>query len=306
MMSPYRGADPAPCTREDELDWPRGARGPVSSRRVSYPDGLFVLDRPAGSGYLDSDEPPAPGPVIVLVHGTLDRGNSFRRTMRRLEGFRVVTYDRRGYQDSRGAEPPVGVEGHIEDLLGVLREVGGAPVVVGHSLGGLVAVGAAMREPDRVSALGAYEPPLRWIPVEGREERPNWLPDDDPDAAVETFFRAQVGDEAWARLEPAAKAARLADGPALVADLSSVGGEPLFDVTKLQVPIVFGNGGQSDTFHKENVAWLTKNVPGAQAIEVPEAGHGVHLSHPNAFADFVLAVIARAGEKDTLSPATGG
>ncbi len=271
---------------------------------MSYPQGLFVVDRPAASGYLD-DGPPTDGPVVVLVHGTLDRGNSFRRTMRRLEDVRVVTYDRRGYQESRSAEPPVGVERHIEDLLAILAEIGGSPVVVGHSLGGVVAIGAAMAEPGRVAAVGAFEPPLRWIPVERGPYQGPPPSHDDPNAAVESFFRARVGDEAWDRLEPAARADRLADGPALVTELASLNGKQLFDVTELKVPSVFGGGGASEGFHRENLAWLSEHVPGAERIEIAGAGHGAHLTHPDAFAGFVRTTMARAADADPLGAAAG-
>jgi len=264
-----------------------------------------VVDRPPVSGYME-DEPVESARVVVLVHGTLDRGNSFRRTMRRLEDVRVITYDRRGYQESRGADPPVGLEGHIEDLLGILAEVGGRSVVVGHSLGGAVAIGAALAEPERFAALGAFEPPLSWLPIEGRDARGAIAPTSDPDAAVETFFRGRVGDAAWDRLEPAARADRLADGPALVADLKSLHGEQLFDVTQLAVPVVFGVGGTTDQFHKENLAWLATHVPGAQQIEIADAGHGAHLTHPDAFAGFVRTTIARAAEPDALDARVGG
>jgi pimeloyl-ACP methyl ester carboxylesterase len=272
---------------------------------MSYPPGLFVIDRPAG-GYLDRDDSPTSGPVVVLVHGTLDRANSFRRAIRRLEDLRVVSYDRRGYQDSRGSGPAVGVEGHIEDLLGVLEEIGEPSVVVGHSLGGVVAVGAAVAQPVRFASVGAFEPPMRWIPVEGRPSGRFAMAAQDPDAAVEAFYRGRVGDAAWDRLEPAARADRLADGPALVAELASLNGDAPFDVTKLSVPVVFGCGGASDEFHKENVAWLANNVPGAEQITIPGAGHGAHLTHPDAFADFVRAAVARAGDADALNAPAGG
>jgi pimeloyl-ACP methyl ester carboxylesterase len=273
----------------------RGADRRQYRRAVSYPAGLFVIDRPAGSGYLE-EEPSPDAPVVVLVHGTLDRANSFRRTMRRLEDVRVVAYDRRGYQDSRGPEGPVGIEGHIDDLLAVLHELGGRPVVVGHSLGAVVALGAAMAEPDKVAAIGAFEPPMRWLPLEERESRQgSFVQSRDPDVAVESFFRARVGDAAWDRLEPAARADRLADGPALLTELASLNGPPLFDVTKLPVPVIFGGGATSEPFHKENLAWLTEHVPGAERMEIPDAGHGAHLTHPDAFAGFVRRAMALAG-----------
>ena len=262
-------------------------------RRVGYPDGLFVVDRPADRARSHDDRSPSPDPVVVLVHGTLDRANSFRRVKRRLEDVRVVTYDRRGYQDSRGDSAPVGVDGHIDDLVGVLREIGERTVVVGHSLGGLVALGAAAAEPERIAAVGAFEPPIRWIPVEDLEGAWDWTPGDDPGAAVEAFFRRHVGDDAWNRLEPAARQNRMAEGPALLAELASLGDDALFELSGLSVPVVFGCGARSDDFRKSNVAWLVQHVPGAQGIEIPDAAHGAHLSHPNAFAEFVRAVIAR-------------
>jgi pimeloyl-ACP methyl ester carboxylesterase len=81
-----------------------------------------------------------------------------------------------------------------------------------------------------------------------------------------------------------------------VTELASLRGDAPFDVTKLTVPVVFGGGGASDQFHKENLAWLIDNVPGAQRIEIAGSGHGAHLTHPDAFADFVRATIARAGD----------
>ena len=92
--------------------------------------------------------PPVPGAAtVVFVHGSLDRGESFRRVMRRLPELAVVAYDRRGYQGSRGGGV-VDLGGHIDDLLSIAEEArsgpGGPVVAVGHSLGGDVVVGAAL------------------------------------------------------------------------------------------------------------------------------------------------------------------
>ena len=44
-------------------------------------------------------------PVVVLVHGSLDRSDSFARVLRRLDDLHTVVYDRRGYHRSRPALP---------------------------------------------------------------------------------------------------------------------------------------------------------------------------------------------------------
>jgi pimeloyl-ACP methyl ester carboxylesterase len=262
---------------------------------MGYPAGLHILEH-AGA---------APGAsAVVLVHGSLDRAESFRRVMRRLPELTVVAYDRRGYQGSRAAGV-VGLDGHITDLLAILSEVrsrGAAPVVaVGHSVGGDVVLGAALAQPRACDAVGAFEPPLPWLgfrrpPSVGGSTPGFRVPmADDPGQEAERFFRRMVSPSAWERLSEAGRAGRRADGPALQADFASLRGDPPFDVLELAVPALFGVGGSgSATHHRDAVTWLGANVPGAAVYEIAGAHHGAHLSHPDNFAGFVRAVLARA------------
>ena len=108
---------------------------------MSYPAALRVVARP-------SVKPGAA--TVIFVHGSLDRGDSFRRVMRRLPELRTVAYDRRGYQGSRDGGV-TDLRGHVADLLAVAaaarRESDGPVVALGHSLGGDVVVGAALADP---------------------------------------------------------------------------------------------------------------------------------------------------------------
>jgi pimeloyl-ACP methyl ester carboxylesterase len=262
---------------------------------MGYPAGLHIIER-AG---------PAPErPAVVFVHGSLDRAESFLRAMRRLPELTTVAYDRRGYQGSREAGV-VGLGGHIADLVAMLGEVrarGARSVVaVGHSVGGDVAVGAALADPPACDAVGAFEPPMPWLGFRRTppgEDRPRWTPmAEDPAEEVEQFFSRMVSPSAWQRLSDVAKADRRADGPALVADLSSLRGDPPFDVMDLAVPALFGVGGPtSATHHRDAVAWLGAHVPGAAVFEIPQSQHGAHLSHPDHFAAFVRAAVGRVPE----------
>ena len=90
-----------------------------------------------------------------------------------------------------------------------------------------------------------------------------------------------------------ARADRLAEGPALVAELRSIRGErPPFDVAALSVPAVFGCGQRSVQRHRAAAAALHAAVPGSQLIEIAGASHGAHLTHPDAFADLVRATVS--------------
>jgi thioesterase domain-containing protein len=94
---------------------------------------------PEGLHVVEHGEPDAAGlPSVVLVHGSLDRGASFARVVRRLEGLHVVTYDRRGYHHSRDMALARSLGAHVADLVAL---VGAGPVVVvGHSYGAVIAL----------------------------------------------------------------------------------------------------------------------------------------------------------------------
>jgi pimeloyl-ACP methyl ester carboxylesterase len=269
-------------------------QGGIVALLMGYPAGLHILER-AGS---------APGaPTVVLVHGSLDRAESFRRVMRRLPELDIVAYDRRGYQGSRETGV-VGLGGHIADLVDIVTEVRarGATTVsaVGHSVGGDVVIGAALAQPRLFASVGAFEPPMPWLgfrrPRPGEERPRDWTPmAEDPAEEVERFFSRMVSPSAWRRLSDEGRAGRRADGPALVADLLGLRGDPPFEVMDLAVPVLFGRGGPaSEPHHRDCVAWLSAHVPGAALFEIESAQHGAHLSHPDRFAAFTRAVVERA------------
>jgi pimeloyl-ACP methyl ester carboxylesterase len=261
---------------------------------MGYPAGLHILERSASV-------PEAP--TVVLVHGSLDRAESFRRVMRRLPELDIVAYDRRGYQGSREAGV-VGLGGHIIDLVDVVTDIRSrgtrTVVAVGHSVGGDVVVGAALAGPGLFDAVGAFEPPMPWLGFRRTrpgDDRPRWSPlAEDPAEEVERFFNRMVSASAWHRLSDQGRADRRADGPALVADLAGLRGDPPFEVMDLAVPALFGRGGPaSEPHHRDGVAWLGAHVPGAAAYEIAGAQHGAHLSQPDHFAAFVRAVVDLAG-----------
>lgn len=266
---------------------------------MNYPSGLAVTEQVSPDGQPDD-------PIVVLVHGVLDRSSGFSRVVRRLPDLHTVTYDRRGDNRSRNATPlNTTLGGHSEDLLQI---IGGRPaVVVGHSYGGTVALGAAVSEggAGSIGSVAAFEPPLPWIQLDGYRLPPSLGPipiDQGPDFAAEQFFRRMVGDQGWDRLSESARRERRADGPALVAELASLQNpDPPFDITALSIPALFGRGEHSTPRHRASVAWLAEHLPGAELMEIAGGSHGSHLTHPEAFAAFVR----RAVERRPVAGATG-
>jgi pimeloyl-ACP methyl ester carboxylesterase len=257
----------------------------------AFPEGLHVVDHPGAPA-------DAALPSVVLVHGSLDRGATFARTVRRLSDLHVVTYDRRGYHHSRSMSVARSLTEHVADLVAVVGD--GPAVVVGHSYGGDVALGAALESPAAVRAVGVYEPPLPWLEWWPRRTASS-ITNEDPAAFAEGFFRRVVGDAGWDRLSDQSRAARQADGPALVAELADLRQHQApFDLGALDVPLVLGRGGASVWHHRRAIDALVELVPGSEIIEIPGSAHGAPLSHPDAFAAFVRRVVERASDRPTL------
>lgn len=233
---------------------------------------------------------------VVLVHGSLDRSAAFIRVARRLGDHEVVRYDRRGYGRSREAGVSATIEAGVDDLVAVLGDRPAA--VVGHSLGGVVALAAAGRHPDLVTAAGAYEAPMAWAPWwPGGSAGSAALASDDPTRAAERFLRHLLGDEVWEGLSPRTRAERRAESPALLADLRAIrGGHAPYDTARLAAgmaegrPVLLGVGGRSDAHHRRGVLELAAQLGRARTVEIEGAGHNAHTSHPDAFAAFVRAV----------------
>lgn len=92
------------------------------------------------------------GSVVALHAGVADR-RSWAPVAAAWagRGWRVVTYDRRGFGDSEWEAAP---HDHVADLVAVLDDRGiDRAVLVGSSSGGAVAIDAALAHPERVRAL---------------------------------------------------------------------------------------------------------------------------------------------------------
>jgi pimeloyl-ACP methyl ester carboxylesterase len=248
--------------------------------------GLHVVEQHATAG----------GPVVAFVHGGMDRSSSFGTVVRRLPDVHVLVYDRRGYARSQQVGPVARtLAAHTADLLGLL---GGRPaVVIGHSYGGDVALLAAIEQPGLVRAVGAYEPPMPWMPWwPWGEETAGGLAvrAPSPESAAEAFMRRIVGDEVWEALPARTQADRRAEGATLLAELASIREQAPFDPAGVAVPVVLGVGTETDPHHRNGVEALAGTILGAEVVEINGAGHGAHVSHPDAFAAFVRTALERA------------
>ncbi|PVU83209.1 hypothetical protein DDP54_09635 [Cellulomonas sp. WB94] len=170
--------------------------GPVSSEPldavadlVVAPDGREIAFIRWGGGA---------GVPVLLLHGVTDSAECWGSVVRHLAGGRpVLAVDARGHGRTPLGDETFTIGALASDAAEVLRVVVGGPaLVVGHSLGGLVAEEIAVTEPGLVAGLVLEDP--AWdtgAPTPGRapEFLQGWL---------SMFAGVPAGElERWARRE---------------------------------------------------------------------------------------------------------
>ena len=95
------------------------------------------------------------GSAIVFLHSFLSDNTHFRHQISALEKTHLVlAIDTRGHGRSSAATEKFTIYDLLDDAIAVLDAEGvGSAVWVGHSLGGFVAMRAALNHPERVSGL---------------------------------------------------------------------------------------------------------------------------------------------------------
>ena len=211
---------------------------------------------------------------------------AFRGVLQRLHRYDVTVYDRRGYGVSVGLTHATSIDDHVADLIDVLNET--PSVVIGHSMGGAIAMLAAVARPDLVQSLGVFEPPLPGITLPTDDAPTSASFPEDNEHLVRWMYRRVVGESAFERMDARAQRALVDEAPALRADLNSVRewDEP-FDPSAISVPTVVGYGGESVPRHIARAEWLAEQIPDATLFEAPGARHACHRTHPELFAQFV-------------------
>jgi pimeloyl-ACP methyl ester carboxylesterase len=150
-------------------------------------DGVVLAYDDAGSGY----------PPLVFVHGAACNRRCWDQHVPRFSSaHRVVAVDLRGHGESEVPSERYTVGLFAEDLASTCTQLGiESPVVIGHSLGGLVALDFASDYPDHVAAAVLIDSPL--LPGGDRAEVVHdlvvGLRGRDPDSALRAYFASLFG-----------------------------------------------------------------------------------------------------------------
>ena len=255
------------------------------------------------------------GIPVILIHGSLDGMDSFRRQVKELSRhFRVIRYARRHHPPSENlsGSREYTLDAHRDDLLGLLNALGIATAhLVGSSYGGYVALAAALQWPERVLSLVLGEPPI--LPflrrsTEGSEEFERFFRTaldpareafgrGDSQAGVRYFVDGIRGMHGSFGLMPESSQAELMRfAPELSLELTTeperfMPDFPCTELEPLAIPVLLLTGERSPRLFHLITAELARCLQNASQKTIPLAGHAMHVMNPHAYTREVLAFL---------------
>ena len=202
-------------------------------------------------------------------------------------GFPTLRYDKRGHGLSALGSPPYAMDQHVGDLAGLLDHVGAKDVVVvGLSVGGLIAQGIAVRRPETVRALVLCDTAHRIGTVESWNDRIATVRDKGVAVIADAVLKNWFTPAFFAR-----RAAELAGCRAMLTRQSVDGyagtcaalrdADHTELVQRIAVPTLCLVGDQDGSTPPALVKAMAELIPGARFEIIPDAGHIPCIEQPD-------------------------
>lgn len=260
--------------------------------------GTFDLD------YVDTGS----GAAVILIHSSASGRRQWRQLIESLQGrYRVISVNLFGYGKTSpwpGTRPLSA--GDQAELVAAAAALAPEPVaLVGHSLGGAVALEAAATLADRVRVVVAFEPILfghlkahgpagAYGEIAAIARRYGELAQaSDWNAAGEWFIDYWAGAGTWAAMSDERRQNTMAMLPPVVHEwqMATSGLRPLEGWHTIRAPVHVIHASDTRTPTRAVVALLAKTYPQWHVHEVRSGGHMAPLSRPDLVNPLIAAVI---------------
>jgi pimeloyl-ACP methyl ester carboxylesterase len=254
---------------------------------------------------------PVNAPTILFLHGSGQTRQSWGAALLHAQqrGYRAVALDQRGHGDSEWSrDGDYSLEAFAADARRVIEQIGGKPIVVGASLGGIVGLLIAAAPPPPLRALVLVDITLR-IESKGAQEVAAFM-----DSAPTGFGSIEEAADAVAAYLPHRKRPkdtsglmrnlRLRDGryywhwdPAMLqmrrdTQLMDAKPNPLERAASaINIPTLLIRGGRSRIVSETGVREFLEAVPHAEFVEIPDAHHMVAGDTNDAFNETVFRFV---------------
>ena len=258
------------------------------------------------------------GPRIAFLHGLFGQGRNWTQIAKALVGpdggqARALLVDLPDHGRSPWSDS-FSFEGYADRVAAELRATGGDDrwTVVGHSLGGKVAMMLALAHPDLVERLAVvdiaprdygdlsrfdgYISAMQALPLDELGDRADAearFADVDPDAGVRAFLLQNLrrhGDRWEWQSNVALFAADAARGhESLIADFPAAAD----DLPPYDGPVLWLAGGDSEYIKPDDTEQMRGFFPGVRLVAVKGVGHWVHSQAPDVTIEALRGLLAK-------------
>jgi pimeloyl-ACP methyl ester carboxylesterase len=234
---------------------------------------------------------PGNGPALLLIHGISSGKDIWLPIMSELSThFTPVAIDLRGHGDSGKPAHGYLYGDYIGDLEHVLQHLSlEHPLIMGHSLGGLVTLWWAARHPDKAAALVIEDSPLH-SGEDFRDAFDNWimlngLPPD------ELRARYTAENPAWKTETLKRRTNQMhATSSSVFAELkadsmANHGVDRLLEIEHITSPalLVHGDLESGGMVRREDADAFEHRLVNGSVTRIPGGNHGLHLDSSRAF-----------------------
>jgi pimeloyl-ACP methyl ester carboxylesterase len=255
----------------------------------------------------------ANAPTLLFLHGSGQTRQSWGRALEEAakRGYRAISLDLRGHGDSDWSpDGKYTLEHFAADVRTVIEHLGGEPILVGASLGGIVGmlIGATPPPPLRALVLVDITPRVE---MSGAKEVSAFM-----DSAPNGFASLEEAADAVAAYLPHRQRPKDTSGlkrnlrlragryywhwdPAMLqmgrdAESKFAGPNPLESAARaLQIPTLLVRGSRSRIVSEAGVREFLEMVPHAEFVDIFDAHHMVAGDANDAFNDAVFAFVEK-------------
>jgi 2-succinyl-6-hydroxy-2,4-cyclohexadiene-1-carboxylate synthase len=191
-------------------------------------------------------------------------------------------------------------EHSFEGRLAEIAAAGEGALLAGYSLGGRLALRAALRDPDRYAGVvtvgataGIEDPAARVARAEADDRLASWMEAAPIEDIVAIWERQPLFADQAETLIDAQRAGRLAQDPGELAQLLRTAGqgvlEPVWhELLTLRLPLL-AIAGARDEGYTSAAQKIAATAPNGRAAVVAHAGHAAHLQQPEEVAALIAA-----------------
>lgn len=248
------------------------------------------------------DELGAGATTVLMLHGIGGGHQAFAHQMRPLAdaGFHAVAWDMPGYGHSATVDP-YGFDTLAEQCIELIDVLDPERLVlVGHSMGGMVAQEVAARAPHRIAAMVLTATSAAFGKADGDWQR-RFVDERTAPLAAGLSMSQLAAQLVTQMVSPDARAAARAEAVAVMSLVppqsyrlalqALMGFDRRADLASLRMPVLLIAGADDHNAPPSVLQGMAERIPDARYVGLERCGHLMPFEQPAAFNDAVLSFL---------------